>query len=52
MAYTIIGQPFEDFVKMRTAVRNQKVAVDREMMVEVDETIMKAFSESTSASSK
>ena len=40
MCFTVIGSDFEEFVSMRVADRNQKLLVDREMMVEVDEAVL------------
>ncbi len=48
--YTIVGQQFADWVTERIEERNQKVAVDGNLMIEVDAEVARAYNNSTAVS--
>ena len=50
VVYTIVGQTFNDWVKGRVEERNNKVAVDKGLLIEVDEEIANALNSSTAIS--
>ena len=50
VVYTIVGQTFNDWVKGRVEERNNKVAVDKGLLIEVDEEIAIALNSSTAIS--
>ena len=50
--YTLIGDNFQDFVNSKIEERNLKVTEDRDLTIEMDPAIARAFKESTAVSSK
>lgn len=50
--YTLVGQPFTDWVDGRVTARNEKLADERDMMIEMDPAIAEIFCKSTSVSGK
>ena len=36
VAYTVIGQPFADWVRQQIEIRNEKLAVDQQIHIELD----------------
>ena len=50
VVYTVVGQTFADWVKDRVEERNNKVAVDKGLLIDVDEEIYNAFTQSTAIS--
>ena len=50
--YTVIGQPIADFVTKSIKERNDKVAENRNLIIELDPTIAEAFKKSLNVSSK
>ena len=50
--YTQIGDDFQDWVNARIEERNAKVTEDRDLTIEMDPAIARAFKESTAVSSK
>ena len=50
VVYTIVGLTFNDWVKGRVEDRNNKVAVDKGLLIEVDEEIAIALNSSTAIS--
>ena len=52
MTYTIVGDPFNEWVQEKIRERNDRVASKNDLMIELDPAIMKAFEASTMISSK
>ena len=52
VAYSIIGQDFSDWIKRNIEFRNQQMAQEKNLLIEVDADIAQAFHQSTSVSSK
>ena len=50
--YTIVGRPFADWVQEQINGRNEKLANDHNLMIELDPEIAAAFKASTQISSK
>ena len=50
--YTIVGQPFRDFVNEQIERRNQTMISKRDLNITMDQAIFNAFQQSTSISSK
>jgi hypothetical protein len=50
--YTLVGQPFANWVEERVTARNEKLADERDMMIEMDPAIAEIFRKSTSVSGK
>ena len=50
--FTMIGQPFQDWVDNRIAERNAKVTEDKNMSIAMDPEIAALFKASTSVSCK
>ena len=50
IVYTICGESFANWVKEKVEERNNKVAVDKGLLIEVDEEIANAFAASTAIS--
>ena len=50
MVYTVCGDPFADWVKEKVEERNNKVSMDKGLLIEVDEEIANAFATSTAIS--
>ena len=50
--YTIVGQPFRDFVNEQIERRNQTLISKRDLNITMDQAIFNAFQQSTSVSSK
>ena len=47
MVYTVVGQKFADWVMEQIELRNQKQSVDKNLMIDVDEEVAKAFQASS-----
>ena len=52
MLFTIIGQPIADFVSKNIKERNDRVAENRNLIIEMDPIIAEAFKKSLNVSSK
>ena len=52
VAYTVIGDPFNNWVKTVINQRNARVIDDKEMSIQMDPEIAKIFKASTSVSGK
>ena len=52
VAYTILGEPFADWVMSQIEARNTKVAKERDLMINVDPAIAAAWQQSTHVSRK
>jgi hypothetical protein len=52
LIYTLVGQPFADWVEDVIQDRNKKLAEDRNMAIEMDPEVYKVFMASTAVSSK
>ena len=52
VAYTVIGDPFNNWVKVVINQRNARVTDDKEMAIQMDPEIAKIFKASTSVSGK
>ena len=50
--YTVVGQPFADWVEERIEARNEKLAAEGNKMIEVDPVIAACFAASTNISGK
>jgi len=50
--FTIIGQPIADFVSKNIKERNDRVAENRNLIIEMDPIIAEAFKKSLNVSSK
>ena len=50
--FTILGEPFQDWVKKRCLDRNEKLAIEKDLNIELDASIAKAFHASTAISCK
>ena len=52
VACTLLGKPFNDWIKEKINNRNEKVAIERDVMISVDPEIAAAFNGSTAVSRK
>ena len=50
--FTVIGSDFAEYVQSKINERNQKIAVESNRLLELDEDIAKAFWSSTDVSSR
>ena len=50
--YTVVGQPFSDWLEGRMQARNEKLAAEGNKMIEVDPAIAACFAASTNISGK
>ena len=50
--FTILGQPIADFVNKSIKERNDKIAENRNLIIELDPAIAEAFKQSLNVSSK
>ena len=50
LIYTIVGQPFSDWVKQRVDARNQKVAEEGEHYIELDPEMAAIYQASNAVS--
>ena len=50
--YTVIKEPFGAWVKQQIEERNRRVAVDKNMLIDMDPEIAEVYAASTSVSSK
>jgi hypothetical protein len=48
--YSVYGKPFQAWVDDRIRTRNEKVAVQKDVMINVDPAILKAFESSNAVS--
>ena len=48
--YTVVGEPFYDWVQAKVAERHEKIKEKKEMMIDMDPEIAKIFQESTAVS--
>ena len=51
-AYTIVGNPFKDWIRNRIEARNVKVAVEKNMMINIDPGLSRIWQNSTAVSRK
>jgi hypothetical protein len=52
VAAAVVGQPFEDWVDQMVIERNEKVAVEKDVMIDVDPAIAQCIRESNDVSRK
>ena len=52
VAYTLLGEPFADWVMSQIEARNTKMAKERDLMINVDLAIAAAWQQSTHVSRK
>ena len=52
LIYSILGDQFREWVSSRIKVRNEKVAENNDLMIELDPKIAEAFKNSLNISSK
>lgn len=52
MIYTIIKKPFSDWVSNLIETRNHKIAVDKNLLIDMDPDVAEAYAASTAVSSK
>jgi hypothetical protein len=52
VVYAVIGESFSQWVRREIEVRNEKLAQERDLLIEMDPQIAKAFHESVNISSK
>ena len=52
LIYTIVGDPFKQWVRKRMQERTQKIQEDQDMAIEMDQEIYEAFKASNSISGK
>ena len=52
VAASFIGGPFNDWVKEQIKRRNKRVAIERDVMINLDPEIAEAFNSSTAVSRK
>ena len=52
LIFTLVGAPFQAWVNERCQQRNEKIAMERDLNIELDANIAKAFHESTAISRK
>ena len=50
--YSVIGEPFSDFVRQQITDRNQKMQTDHNLNIELDPEIAEAFKQSNQISSR
>jgi len=50
VAYSVVGEQFQLWVKARVVARNEKVAVEKELRIAVDPEIAEAFRKSNAVS--
>ena len=48
--FTVVGKPFADWVDSRVTERNKARVVEKNMMIDLDPEVAKAFHESTHVS--
>ena len=52
VAWTVVGQPFGQWVKAQIEERNARMAMERDLLIDMDPDIAEAYFASTSVSSK
>ena len=52
VTYTLVGRPFADWVQAKMAARNQQLVARRDLGIEMDPEVFRAFQASTHVSSK
>ena len=52
LIYTVVGQPFQDWVDVKIQERNEKVVKEQNMLIELDPEIAAVFKASTAVSCK
>jgi hypothetical protein len=52
VAYSVVGDDFASWIQQGIEVRNQKMASEKNMLIEIDREIFDAFHASTSVSCK
>ena len=52
IVYTIVGDPFDAWVASQVEVRNDKIASERDMLVDLDPEIATLFNQSTAVSGR
>ena len=52
VAYSLLGKPFYDWIQHQITNRNERVAVEKDIMISVDPEIAAAFNGSSAVSSK
>ena len=50
--YTVVGEPFEKWVKNKIQERNERVTSNANMLIELDPEVAKIFKASTAVSGK
>ena len=50
IVYTVVGEQFKTWARERIDERNQRVAIDKDLMIDVDPAIAQAFNVSTAVS--
>ena len=50
IVYTVVGEQFKTWARERIDERNQRVAIDKDLMIDVDPAIAQAFNASTAVS--
>lgn len=52
MAYTVLGHSFADWVHKQIEARNEKVTKEKNLLIDMDPDIARAFAQSTAVSCK
>ena len=52
IAWTVVGKPFGEWVRERIEERNYKVAVEKNLLIQMDPEVAETFKKSTAVSSK
>ena len=52
MIYSVIKEPFGNWVKQQIETRNRKVAVEKNLLIEMDPEVAEIYAASTAVSSK
>ena len=52
VAFTVVGQPFGDWVKGQIELRNHKVTIEKQLNIDIDPELAAAFNASTAVSSE
>ena len=50
--YSLVGRKFSDFVALNTDARNEKLAMEKKLVIDMDPSIAKCFQDSHHISSK
>ena len=52
LLFTVVGAPIKEFISKRVRERNDEIAENRNLMIEVDAAVAAAFKQSVNISSK